>query len=438
MDITEQLWLLKQIYSSNNTYYDDNGMYLHHISPKFPAEDLERLSQWHRLPNQMAVTDHEEVLNELYRLTEKWTLTEAADAFIAGLWSAPFLWKSVLPAKLMALSMPVHEHVPYSDSSTVCKICGYRDKAVDTTLLWYSRMTQGAPLDGEPVGHVWALREMEQMEERPVPTGYDIWTFRAILTVIRSLPPKARYSKARDELCRERLLPSSSKWVYGSLLETLALIGVLDTEDYPGMATQFTTYHRRDDRPSPRVEPQAPLAWWNSSIGVNEAVLKGIFPTLDCSSVSLENRPPAIPPLTQTVTGGLEKRKLPRRTFPKSPDAGKGPVQAGDVYAVWIQDGIWITVYCHRFVENRVVVEYLDGIFSEMPTKAQLKNTIRPRRDGRWQMKAISIDKTTGVKRVARNIAVPLTELPEPDRIPYGGARELKYLAHWCFSEIDP
>ena len=216
----------------------------------------------------------------------------------------------------------------------------------------------------------------------------------------------------------------------------MALIGLLDTEQCPGLFTRYTSYAKRDERPSVRTEVQGPLAVWDSSVGINDTTLKKLFPDLDTSSVDLANRPQPVPSLLQTVTGDLEKRRLPRPKVVRSPDAGSGPVQAGDVYAVRIRDNVWVTVYCHKIEGRYVYVEYLDGIFPEMPMKAQLKNTVRPRRDGRWQMRASGMDKTTGVRRVARNMPVPISDLPKPEKAPYGNAGELRHLAGWCFAEL--
>lgn len=441
MDFVDQLWILKQTYGDyKNRFYDsEKDLNLYRIPNSVSADETKKLEQSGRMPNQIIFPEHDAILEELDHLSSTWTLSEAANAFIAGLWSAPFLWKSALSAKCIALAMPKHQHTPYGNSVTTCAICGFRSWSVDITKEWYQRMTGGTPLDGEPVGHVLALQEMEKLGVRPVPTEYDIWIFRAILTVIRNMPPKSRYSKVRDMLCKEKLLPTSNKWVYGSLLETLALIGVLDTKDYPGMITQFTTYHKRDERPSVRVEVQAPLAWWDSSIGINEAALKKMFIAIDCSSVSLPDRPAAVIPLLQTVTGGLGKKRLPQRTFPKSPDAGKGPVQAGDVYAVCVREDAWVTFYCHRIEKEYVIVEFLEGIFSEMPMKSQINSTVQPRYNGqRWQgkVRVSEIDKTTGVRRVARNIPVPTSSLPEPDRIGYERTIYLSHSAEWCFREL--
>jgi len=82
-------------------------------------------------------------------------------------------------------------------------------------------------------------------------------------------------------------------------------------------------------------------------------------------------------------------------------------------------------------------VEYLDGIFSEMPVKSQIISSFRPRTSGRWQAKASGMDRTAGVKRIARDMPIPRTDLTGPDRIPFATAASLKNLAWWCFPELS-
>lgn len=440
MDLIQQLWLLKQAYSSGSYYDPEQDLHLHHIPASFPASDLDALREHGHMPNQMYRPEHDKTLADLRTLAETWSLEEAAAVFVAGLWSAPFYWQSALTGKLIAMVMPDHANTPYSGPTHVCSICGFHDRAVDTTYEWYQNFISGTQLDGEPVGHVLALQEMANADKRPAPTEYDQWTFRAILTVLRNLPPKTRYSKAREALEKEHLLPTKSKWVYGSLLEELALIGVLDTKDYPGMATAFTTYIKRDQRPSTRVEVQAPLAWWDSSAGINEETLQKVFSAFDCSSVSLTDRPQPQPSIEKTITGALEKKRPSGVKIPKaSSAAGKGPVEAGDVYAIRIRDGVWVTAYCHEVKMAHTLVakmEFLDGVFDHMPTPEELISAFRGRRDGRWQQWAASIDTTSWVRRITRNFPAPKTNDPKPDRIPYSGAKDLKYLAGWCFQEI--
>ncbi|MCM1064868.1 MAG: hypothetical protein NC420_10445 [Eubacterium sp.] len=437
MDLTEQLWTLQQIYQYENSYYDsEKKLRLYRIPSDIPADQLEALKQADRMPGQIFVPEHDEIWDAFYALADSWTLAEAADAFIAGLWSAPPLWQSALAAKVLAPATPHHAFLPYGGSADTCTVCGFHKTAVDAAYLWMRRMTDGVPLDGDPTGYVYALREMAKAKERPVPTAYDLWTFRAVLTVIRNMPSGSRYSKVREALHKEKLLPLSSKGKCQSLLEVLALIGILDTPEHPGMIARFTTYKERDLRPLVRVEAQAPLAWWDSSAGVNEAALEKIFRETDCSSVSLADRPAPIPPLSETVIGRLAQKKKPRKRLPASPDAGKGPAQAGDVYAVRVRDDLWITVYCHQAEEKYVTIEYLDGIFSEMPMKSQLFSAFRLRDGKRWQQRVSGMDRTTGVKRVARNIPMPQTDLAEPDRKAFATANSLAHLARWCFREL--
>ena len=322
MELTEQLWLLKQIYSGDNRYYNsETNRFEYRIPTAVSAEQQRALEQAGRTPNRMCCLEHDEAIRELRSLADAWTLSEAADAFIAGLWSAPFLWQCALPAKVMAAVMPLHAHTPYGGSADTCTVCGFRNGPVDATLSWYRRMTGSTPLDGDPAGYVLALREMRDAGGRPVPTEYDRWTFRAIVTAIRQAPPKTRYSKMREILYKRKLLPAADKWVYSSLLEVLALMGILDTKEHPGMAARYTTYAQRDQRPSVRVEVQAPLAWWNSSAGINAVALNRLFSQFDTSPVDWEHRPEPMPPEAKTMVGSLKGRRLPRPRVPKSPDA---------------------------------------------------------------------------------------------------------------------
>jgi hypothetical protein len=438
MDVVEQLWKLKQIYT-HSTKWDEEWKALRHLIPSTVTEDdLKALEQAGHGPHTFVRPDHDETIAELKELAGKWTLAEAAAAFVSSLWSAPVIWRSLLGGKLMADVMPDHEYTPYPSSGT-CQICGLSPKnGVDISLEWYWRMTSGTPLDGNPFGYVLALRELSAARVVPAPTEYDRWTFRALLTTLRSLPPRTRPGNAALALKKEKLLPTGSLYAYRELLETLALMGILDTEAYPGMATAFTSYLKRDERPGIRVEIQAPLAWWDSSIGVNSRNLARLFGDYDCSDVSLTDRPEPRPDKKETVTGALENRKAPRAKAPKaSPDAGKGEVQAGDVYAVRVREGLWITVYCHEIKDKRAKVEYLDGVFPDMPAKDDLIMTFRPRPDGRWQSWAIAMDSTSWVRRVTREVPCPAAALPEPGRVPFDNAKNLRFMAEWCFPEIS-
>jgi hypothetical protein len=439
LEVVQQLKLLQHLYSGNTIWDKELRASRHTIPKDVTTEQLQALETAGHEPNRFVSPQHEETINELRALAERWTLQDSAQAFVASLWSAPMIWRSLLTGKLIATSLPDHEYTPYP-SSHKCQICGLDvNDGVDTSLQWYWRMTSATPLDGDIFGHVLALKEMAASQELPVPNEYDRWTLRAVLTVLRNLPPKTRYSKAADALKKAQLLPSKKVYVYRDLLETLALIGILDTTEQPGMITAFTSYAERDKRPNTRVEVQAPLAWWDSSIGINEHNLFRIFGGFDCSDVSLEDKPEPNPPAMGTVIGAFESRrgvgsqaKVPK----KSPDAGTGEVQPGDVYAVKVLSGAWVTVYCHEVKDKRVIVEYLEGVFPEMPGKEELILTVRPRSDERWLCSAIGIDSTSWVRRVARDMPTPAASQPKPDRVPFHAAKDLKHMASWCFPDL--
>lgn len=437
MNTVDQLRLLKQVYSGPTRWDEKLQASRHDVSQSISTPDLEALETAGHEPNRFVRPGHDETITELKQLANQWTINEAAQAFVASMWSAPMIWRSLITGKLIASGMPSHEHTPYPSSST-CQICGLSvDQATDSTLQWYWRMTNGTPLDGDPFGQVLALRELAAAQELPKPNDYDRWTLRAVLTVLRQLPPKTRYSKAAIALKKERLLPTQKEYAYRDLLETLALIGILDTPEHPGMITEFTSYIQRDARPNVRVEVQAPLAWWDSSVGINENNLNKIFHDFDLSSISLADKPEESPPVKETILGALEKMRSVRGKVPKkSPDAGTGEAEAGDVYAVRVREGVWVTVYCHEVRDKRVIVEYLDGVFPDMPGKTDLQRTFRPRTTGRWQCSAIAIDSTSWVRRVARGIPLPSSPLPEPDRLPFHNAKDLKHMVRWCFPDM--
>ncbi|MBR2564948.1 MAG: hypothetical protein IKE29_10015 [Paenibacillus sp.] len=441
MDMVQQLKLLQHIYSESAIWDEELRATRQTVPEDVSTEQLQALEAAGHEPNRFERPQHEETIRELRALAERWTLQDAAQSFVASLWSSPMIWRSLLTGKLIAASLPDHEYKPYP-SSHKCQICGLDvNDGVDVSLQWYWRMTNGAPLDGNIHGHVLALREMAASPEMPAPTEYDRWTLRAVLTVLRNLPPKTRYSKAAEALKKAQLLASKKIYVYRDLLETLALAGILDTPEQPGMITAFTSYAERDKRPNTRVEVQAPLAWWDSSVGINEGNLSRIFGDLDCSDVLIvdKDKPEPNPPASETVIGAFESRrsvatkaKVPK----KSPDAGTGEVQPGDVYAVKVLSGVWVTVYCHEVKDKRAIVEYLDGVFKDMPGKEELILTVRPRPDERWQCSAIGMDSTSWVRRVARDMPSPAADQPAPTGIPFHPAKDLRHMASWCFPDL--
>ncbi len=454
MNTVDQLFALKQIVALGSNYYDDaTGQHMHRIPSFMAASTLDELEKAGRMVNTFEQFDHDKAVAELKTLSAEWTLQEAASAFAASLWSAPWIWRSALTGKALGYAMPIHAYELFSEptaSENICGICGFHQGSTeDKTLAWYFGMTQGVPIDGHVPEHVILLREMRQLRLSsgvPIPTKYDLWTLSAIFDVLRKLPPRTRYSRAAQILKKARLLPSNNDYAYQSLLEALAIVGILATPEYPGMLTKFTNYRDRDTRPNIRVEVQAPLAWWDSSCGIQQDVFDAVFGHLHLSVVDATGkRPTPEPALAETLTGAFERRRTSKHVFTKtSLEAGSGPAQAGDVYAIRVQEGTWVTVYCHEgsTAKNksgiaRVRCEYLAGVFRNIPSANDLILRYQGSRKGRWQMWTSALDRTPWVRRIARNVPAPAEDQPKPDKVPDGSARELRHLAHWCFNFDD-
>lgn len=163
-----------------------------------------------RAPDQRAL-GHDDAVAALRAHAARWTLQDAAAAWVSGLWSAPFGWRSALTGAAVGAVVPVHPAEPYSPASDVCRVCGHRDgHGLDPAGERWLRHTQGAPIDGAVAEHALALDDLAG-HPRPEPTEHDVWALRALLTTLRTLPPRTRPSKARDALKRDRPGPGGRR-----------------------------------------------------------------------------------------------------------------------------------------------------------------------------------------------------------------------------------
>lgn len=383
---------------------------------------------------------HDQVVASLKRDAQEWDALSAASAFCAGLSSAPAAWRSAMNAVLMATVLPDHESTPYeSGSSAVCQICGYAPTALQPIEQFSTIMLNGSPIDGVPTGLAAALGFMS--EGRPEPTEYDRWSLGAIRAVIQAQPPGTRYSTVAKSIRDQKILRGTRAAV--SVLEDLALAGVLAGGDYPGLAESFTSYVYRDRRPSVRVEVQAPLAWWGTSIGdrgIRTEIFDLIFGHLAIPEVDLEAaRPQPSVELKKSIDGGLAARV--RALSPKerrsAPSVGSGSAKSGDVWAMRLEPGRWVTLYVHEVAEfgsrPYAHVEFMVGVFEDQPVEGQITLISQPRTTGRWATWCHSLEKTSWTRRIAQSKPVPQAEGELPDGSKQA-AKNLRHLADWCFS----
>ena len=437
MDTARQLAVLKRVYSQHPSLDPHTGADVFPVPSAIKPEHLDALVKAGHFPNNFISPGHDQLIAELKYLAAFWDHRSAAGVFVAGLWSAPFLWQSVLTSWLLADKMPDHTQSPAPAST--CLICGYQPVPVDPTLEWYDRMTIPAtPLDAEPVGSMLALKDAATMD-RPAPTEYDRWALQAVLTVLRAAGPMTRYNQLGRAIDRAAILPTTKAGAGKCLLETLALIGVLDTPEYPGFHTTFTDYVDRDRKAKRRDSVQAPLSFWSGRTGVNEDTVTGVFADFDTSSVDLDVRPVPFPPVGDTIVGSLERTHISRKqSRPRPQSAGDGPVEPGDVYAVRAHEDLWALVFCHevtRTTRGRMArIEFYSQTFQVIPSDSEIPGSFALRHGARWQQWVTGLDRTSWIRRIARRVREPKTTHPQPARAGTAPARELPSAIYHLFN----
>lgn len=422
------------MYDTNWTFIDDHGQRCYHLPTTFTAAERQQLIDAGLQPNTFVSLTHAETISQLHTLAATIDLRQAADAFVASLVSRDLAWRTVLPATALGLATPVHDPDLHGMGGgyQTCRICFSTNQAIDRTQGMLFRHRQGSGWGADhPVEGVLTLQQLVTQRrggDWPQPTPRDSWVFSRILAILRQLPPTARYTQACTAIKAAQLLQVNQHYRYETLLEALAFVGVLETPEYPGLLTRFTTAVVRDQRPHIRVEVPAPLAWWTAAHGLNEPLVARLFGHLTCPPDE-PSRPPAV-------------RSTTRRSRTRLPKAIPGPVAAGDVYAVRYREDLWGAVYGHAVdTDHRGIVrgrvEYLDVLTPTPPTAAQIAGCgYRDRYDGRYQVWCSGLDQTMGVRRMAVAIAPPPHAQPIPDRIATCAAAHLRHLTSGHFAEV--
>ena len=366
--------------------------------------------------------EHASLLGAIKDLVARIPQQAACHAFIAAISSAPAWWRDVLPAWALAQAMPLHDYQAYSAHSSTCRHCFMpaATEHYDLQKLWLAHQdswdygTLFGPL------HTWfVLQQALQtpLSQWPQPQPHDVYTWQQLLDVLRSLPPKLRYSKVREPVAKMLGLKphAASSW-----LEAMADCGFLHVPEHPGLLETWRSAAARDARPNVRVEVGGPLAWWQSDMGVNEALLQQCFGHLPVPSTEppLPERPqaPALPEWALPLFAPA--LKTPPK--PRHPHID-GEIAAGDVYAVPLPTGPWLLLYCHGVWETKTanktveyaVVEFLDAVCDDFPPPGAWNGVVfRPRLGKRSHYRCSGLARQRNIRRIAQNVALPAGTQP--------------------------
>ncbi|WP_417070444.1 hypothetical protein [Niveibacterium terrae] len=428
-DLAAHADVLARIYQPLQQGLDAAGQTVYLLPATISQPERQALDAAGLTPNRLCLPAHDQVVALLQQKAARADLQRAADAFIASLNSAPLWWQSLLPAVVLGLQLPTHAAAPLDTGSSRCACCFHPPWANDLTQIALFRYRAGTCWGNYGPQDALQVLLGSETEVWPQATPRDIWIWHRVLDILRTLPASSRYSQARKALRQAGWLNKNSLMRCESLLDALAWIGILETPEFPGLMSRFTSAIYRDRRPNTLVEVSAPLAWWQAEHGLNESLIDRLFGHCVCPA----QEPPAPAP---GATVPKKARSTGLRNLP-------GPLAAGDVYAIQCREDLWGTAYCHEVVcDERGIergrMELLDYLAPQPPQADQLHGLhLSTRTRGmRTQCWCSSLLKTPGVKRIATGIAPYISAVPAPERITYAQAKQLAWEARWHFAEV--
>ena len=361
--------------------------------------------------------NHHKLISAIKALAQQIPQQAACNAFVASISSTPAWWRDVLPAWALAQAMPLHEYQAYSVNSSTCRQCFMPDETETyaPTELWAEHQScwDYGTIFG-PLRTWFVLQQALRtpLSHWPQPHAHDVWKLDEMFALLRNLPPKLRYSKVRVPLAK---LFGIKQGAASSLLEALADIGFLNVPEHPGLLESWSSAATRDARPSVRVEAGGPLAWWQSDMGLNESLIQQCFGhlTVPTSEPTLPERAPpvALPDWAQALLRP-PKTSASKTRYPHIP----AEIAAGDVYAVPLEHGQWVLLYCHgtwlldtvKKPVTYAVVEFLNAVCTDFPKHGAWNGVgFQPRGSKRSHYRCAGLARYSKIRRIAQNVPLP-------------------------------
>lgn len=406
------------------------------IPRTFPKAELAWLEDVGLAPNQRSELDHGKVVRQIRAARKTVSIQDGARAFLASLGrGAP--QGMLLEVALLAHRMPSH---PFRSSGPTgpCHECFmHASEVVDVAEQFLGWHTQGGGLAGDPK---WAPLALRRLAAAPV-ARLDAdakGRIGVILHTLDNLPDDAPMGGAIQAVrALDVLGPDPKGWRAKSVLETLALAGLLDAPPYHGIADAWLPYIERDRRPNNRVEVEAPLSFWRGRHGVHWGHAKAVLAITRAQAAKAQaTRPVAEAPSKAKPRAKAKKSGAP----PGVRRQARRPAERGDVWAIRVREDTYVLVYVWEVLEpgrRFVRVEFLDWIGGTPPEAPAVGDLgLRARDQWRWQYKTHDLHSATGTVLVATDVAPTQDPRPEPKRVPGGSAKDLRWLADACFPEL--
>jgi hypothetical protein len=215
---------------------------------------------------------HDALVAELRTLAKRVQLKRAADAFVASL-GGDETHRPALICALLALRIPAHPFDASRYRGEACGVCG-----CEPTWTADEEHEAGAKTTVLPGSVPHAVTYLRAWLERPPaePTAANRAVLASVLRLVGDLPDTAGEAKLNAAMATARL-GLGGKYARRFVLETLGYASVLVPPDRTGLLEGWVPFPARDDRPSMRVEIDAPLGFWRAAHGVNLRAVKKLF-----------------------------------------------------------------------------------------------------------------------------------------------------------------
>ncbi|MBK8470377.1 MAG: hypothetical protein WAR57_07395 [Candidatus Phosphoribacter sp.] len=200
-------------------------------------------------------------------------LDDVAQAFLSSLTSRRLDLRSALGSFAVARHLPDHPYTPGADSKR-CHVCDlYPDvEAVDPNVLNFERFKWGGVAHDE-LTYLTLDLELFARAPRLSPSPADISAGRELLDALRTASPAATVA----QLARTLTALRGNKDDRRSLLEILALSGILTAPGHPGFREGFIDAADREPAPG---DTAYPACWWRGADGVDEQAVAEFLPAL--------------------------------------------------------------------------------------------------------------------------------------------------------------
>lgn len=267
--------------SKGNSDYDLKSDRLVYLKPDSMGE-----SEWEALcadadPNLHVVLSHDQFVEKIRVGLKRTSLNDATDSFLRSLAGWP-RGRQRLLSYAYATHLENHEfYQPDIDKNPkyVCEVCGVQQHPVVETTWVLHGLYCGNATNESRVACLVDLEE-ELTPAGSVDDGRDV--LGALLSVIEEMGEDLPPSKVGQAVGKSKVLGKTNKYERISILQTLAVVGVLPNPEMEPWTDRFVTFRELCDvtnrqQGSARSDVLAPLTGWSSGLGIDWSRAKSLF-----------------------------------------------------------------------------------------------------------------------------------------------------------------